>query len=188
MMMKIAEALTNNEAEILSLWTERALDTYVSSEFFKKSLDRFANPVGSNIREALSHIFRLLRADARPEELSKPLDLFIRIRAVQDFTPAQAIAPLLDLKWVVRQIFSKEEAYQHLIPELLPFDRDVDRIILQAFDLYVTCREQLYKARIRELKSGSYILTDSACAAAVVRENQQEVDRITKNTCFADKA
>ena len=188
MMMKIAEALTNNEAEILSLWTERALDTYVSSEFFKKSLDHFANPVGSNIREALSQIFHLLVAGARPEELSKPLDQFIRIRAVQEFTPAQALAPILDLKWVVRQVLSEDKESQGLIPELLPFDRDVDRLVLQAFDLYMNCREQLYKARIRELKSGSYILTDSACAAAIVRENQQEVDRITSKTCAADKA
>jgi hypothetical protein len=43
-------------------------------------------------------------------------------------------------------------------------------MVLQAFDVYVDCRERLYRARIRELKNGSYILTDSACASALILE------------------
>ncbi|MCI5211566.1 MAG: hypothetical protein D3910_22925 [Candidatus Electrothrix sp. ATG2] len=59
--------------------------------------------------------------------------------------------------------------------ELAPFDRDVDKVVLMAFDMYMNCRDRLYQARIRELKSGSYILTDSSCASAAVRENLQDI-------------
>ena len=185
--MNTTEALRHNEAKILALWTERVLDTYISPDFFKKSLDRFANPVGGNIREGLTKLFRLLTEGADAHEYAEPLDQIIRIRAVQEFTPSQAVGPLLELKTAVRQIFSADENCRDLLAELLPFDREVERMVLQAFDMYMNCREQLYKARIRELKSGSYILADSACPAALMRENLRE--RVAPDGyCATDKA
>ena len=35
--------------------------------------------------------------------------------------------------------------------------------LLAAFDLYVECREKIYKIRVDEIRSGKQILTDSAC-------------------------
>lgn len=184
--MNLSEALKSREDNILALWTERTLDSYTSSGFFKKSLDRFANPVGANIREGLAWLFRLIAAGADAQEFAGPLDQVIRIRAVQEFTPAQAVAPILELKWVVRQIFSADTKCRELLPQLAPFDCDVDRAGLKAFDLYMECRERLHKARIRELKSGSYILTDSACASALIRENRREDSQ--SEGCTAVKA
>lgn len=186
-MPSLNEALKRNEEKILALWTERTLDTYESSSFFKKSQDSFANPVGMNIREGLTALFRLLVAGA--EQFAKPLDQIIRIRAVQNFTPSQAVAPILDVKSVVRQIFSADNECRALLPELIPFDAEVDRAVLQAFDLYMECRERLHKARIRELKSGSYILTDSGCASALIRENLRELSPKAQTGGYAaDKA
>ncbi len=185
-MQSLNEALKRNEENILALWTERTLDSYESSSFFKKSQDRFANPVGMNIREGLATLFRLLTEGADAAQFAGPMDQIIRIRAVQQFTPSQAVAPLLDVKAVVRQIFSAEPASRELLTELAPFDAAVDRLVLQAFDLYMDCRERLYKARIRELKSGSYILTDSACASALIRDNLRELS--PTGGCAADKA
>jgi hypothetical protein len=184
--MNLSEALKRNEEKILALWTERTLDTYESSSFFKKSQDRFANPVGMNIREGLAKLFRLLAEGAAAQAFAEPLDQIIRIRAVQQFTPSQAVAPVLDLKWAVRQILSADKDCRELLPELAPFDRDADRAALQAFDLYMDCRERLHKTRIRELKSGSYILTDSACASALIRDNLRELS--PTGGCAADKA
>jgi len=174
-MQSLSEALKRSEEKILSLWTERTLDTYESSSFFKKSQDRFANPVGMNIREGLAQLFQLIADGAEAQKFAEPLDMFIRIRAVQQFTPSQAVAPVLELKWAVRQIFSADKDCRDLLPELAPFDRDVDRAALQAFDLYMECRERLHKARIRELKSGSYVLTDSGCASALIRDNLRQI-------------
>ncbi len=135
--------------------------------------------MGANIRAGLTEVFQLLLAEADQQEFVEPLDQIIRIRAVQEFTPAQAAAPLLDLKWLVRQTFSADEKYRSLLSELTPFDRDVDRIALTAFDIYMHCRDQMYQARIRELKSGSYILTDASCASAAVKENLQDIASLT---------
>jgi len=188
-MQSLSEALKGNEDKILALWTERTLDTYTSSSFFKKSQDRFANPVGMNIREGLAKLFRLLIEGAAPQAFVEPLDQIIRIRAVQQFTPSQAVAPILDVKSVVRQIFSADNECRALLSELIPFDADVDRAVLHAFDLYMECRERLHKARIRELKSGSYILTDSACASALIKENLRELlPTAQARGCTANKA
>jgi hypothetical protein len=173
--MNRAEALKQKEKAILSLWIERTLDTYIASDFFKTSRDAFANPVGSNIREGLSQLLHLMLSGAEPSQYARALDQVIRIRAVQEFAPSQAVGPLLELKWIVRQVFSEEEAYRVFLPDLLPFDREVDRLALQAFDLYMECRDRLHRARIRELKSGSSILTDSGCVSAMIQKNLQQI-------------
>ncbi|HFQ90182.1 MAG TPA: hypothetical protein ENK27_08885 [Desulfobulbus sp.] len=172
--MNLIEALKNKRDQILATWIDRTLDSYVSSGFFKRSKDRFANPVGANIREGLSALYDLLLSKAPREDYMPSLDQVIRIRAVQEFTPAQAVAPILELKWVVRQILSADKNTRHLLSELDSFDCDIDRAALAAFDMYTACREQLYENRIRELKSGSYILTDSACPSALARRKAQD--------------
>jgi len=176
--MKLIEALKNKKKEILSVWSDRTLDSYASSGFFKKSQDKFANPVGANIREGLSALYDLLVAKKDQQEMVEPLDQVIRIRAVQEFTPAQAVAPILELKWVVKQVFSADKETHALLTELDSFDCDVDRAALAAFDIYTACREQIYRNRISELKSGRYILTDAKCASAMIRENQKEISQL----------
>ncbi len=176
--MNLIEALKNKRKQILSTWVDRTLDSYASSGFFKRSKDKFANPVGVNIREGLSALFDLLLKKAPQEEYLAPLDQVIRIRAVQEFTPAQAVAPILELKWVVKQVLSADKDTRHLLSELDSFDCDIDRAALAAFDMYTACREQLYENRIRELKSGSYILTDSGCPSALLRRQAPDETQI----------
>ncbi|MCI5115955.1 MAG: hypothetical protein D3920_06845 [Candidatus Electrothrix sp. AW2] len=175
--MRLFELLKKKEEKIVAVWVERTLDSYISSDFFKQATNQFANPVGANIRTGLTKILQLMLSEAEAQEYAEPLDQVIRIRAVQEFTPAQAVAPLFEVKWVVRQILSGDEQGRTLLSdsELAPFDREVDRVVLMAFDMYMRCRDRLYQARIRELKSGSYILTDSSCASAAIRENLQEI-------------
>ncbi len=166
-MAGLKETLLTNKEKILSLWIDRTLSSYISSSFFKSSGDRFANPVGANIREGLTCLFELVLDKAGPEKMLAPLDQVIRIRAVQEFSPSQAVAPIFELKWVVRQVLTAGKKMRPPAEELDDFDCDVDRLGLLAFDLYTECREQLYKNRVHEIKSGRSILTDSACASAL---------------------
>jgi len=175
--MELTEALANKKQEILSLWIERTLDSYSAPGFFKSAKDPFANPVGSNIAAGLTTLFDLLLAKAELQAFAKPLDQVVRIRAVQDFTPAQAVAPFLELKWVVKQVFSGDKNVQPLLRTLDALDCEIDRMALAAFNIYCDCREQLYQNRIRELKSGSAILTDAACPSAVLRQELQNGDK-----------
>lgn len=170
--MDLTEALSNKKKEILDLWIERTLDSYISSGFFKKSTDQFANPVGVNIANGLTALFGLLQNNADPKAYLQPLDQVVRIRAVQEFTPSQAVAPFLELKWVVKQVFSGDKKMQPLLPLLDTLDCEIDRMALAAFDIFMKCKEQLYSNRILELKSGRSILTDSACPSTLIRKER----------------
>lgn len=171
--MKLSEALQEKKKQVLAIWIDRTLDSYRSSDFFKQARDHFANPIGANIRAGLTKVFDLLLQGGKPEEYTAALDQVIRIRAIQDFTPSQAVVPFLELKWVVRQVLADDKKTGHLVQELATFDCEVDRVALAAFDLYTSCREQLYQVRIQELKSGSYLLTDTACPSSLLRERRK---------------
>ncbi len=178
--MELIEALRNKEDKILSIWVKRTLETYTDSVFFKQSGDRFANPVGVNVKEGLTRLFQLLVKKSELSEFSDAVAQVVRIRAVQDFTPSQAVVPFLELKWVVRQVLADDKRTIDLLGSLDEFYCDVDRVALLAFDIYTDCRERLYKNRVNELKSGRYILTDASCASAMIKENQQDINRISK--------
>ena len=179
--MELNEALAGKKKDIVALWIERTLDSYTSPGFFKKATDPFANPVGSNITVGLTSLYEALLDGAGAEGYAGPLDQVVRIRAVQEFTPAQAMAPFLELKWVIRQIFSGDKATKSLMNSLDNLDCEIDRIALAAFDVYSDCREQLYRNRIHELKSGRSILTDSACPSAVLKQAQNEAEQQSEN-------
>lgn len=167
--MELTEALADKKKEILSLWIERTLDSYAAPGFFKSSKDLFANPVGVNIANGLTALLELLLTQAEQAAFVKPLDQVVRIRAVQEFKPSQAMAPFLELKWVIKQVFSGHKETQTLLGQLGTLDCAIDRMTLDAFDIFVECKEQLYRNRIREIKTGSSILTDAGCPSKLVQ-------------------
>jgi RsbT co-antagonist protein rsbRD N-terminal domain len=171
--MNLSEALQEKKKQILSIWIDRTLDSYISSDFFKHSRDQIANPIGANIRAGLTTVFELLIQGAKAEEYVSALDQVIRIRAIQDFTPSQAVVPFLELKWVVRQVLADDKKTSLLAQDLSALDCEIDRVALAAFDIYTACREQLYQVRIKELKSGSSILTDTPCSSKLLRERKK---------------
>jgi len=176
--MILSEALQNKKKKILSLWVERTLDSYISSGFFKQSHDQIANPTGANIKDGLTRILDTLLEESESQDYSSALDQIIRIRAVQDFSPSQAVVPFLELKWIVRQILADDAKTKSLVHDLAPLECEIDRIALAAFDMYTQCREQLYQVRIRELKSGSHILTDTPCSSKLLRKSGKGAEKI----------
>ncbi len=177
-MMKLPEILQDKKKQILSIWIERTLDSYTSSGFFKKSRDQFANPIGANIRDGLTRIFDLLVQGADINDFTAPMDQVIRIRAIQEFTPSQAIAPFLEIKWVIRQILADDKKIQPDPSELDNFECETDRLALAAFDMYTRCREQLYQVRIKELKSGRSILSDTPCSSKMMVQDKESLTKI----------
>lgn len=177
--MNLTETLHDKKKQIQDIWIDRTLDSYSSSGFFKKSTDTIANPIGSNIRDGLSEILNLILQDAAPESFTQSLDQVVRIRAIQDFSPSQAIVPFLELKWVIRQVLNDSKKTMHLTQELDELDCKIDRLALAAFDKYTECREQLYQVRISELKSGRHILTDSPCpSSSLDGKKQDDINKI----------
>jgi hypothetical protein len=173
--MDLAEGFRNHKEKIVSKWVEYTLSTYSSSGFFIKESDKFANPVGGNIREALGTLFSLLIKGADSEECLAPLEQILSIRSVQEFTPSQAVAPLNAVKHIVREVFTADKERKQLVEELYDFEFAVDLVVLAAFDIYMHYRERLYKVRLEEIRSGSHILTDSKCPSNLLADSKINV-------------
>lgn len=121
-----------------------------SQRFLRKQKDSFANPVGTTISREIEHVFTGLLQGPRIESIAPFLDRIIRIRAVQEFTPSQAVAFVFLLKKVIRSKFQKEISEQNLSDELTEFEERIDAMAMLSFDLYAKCREKLYEIRANQ--------------------------------------
>lgn len=180
-MIDLAEGFRNHKDKIVDQWADYTLSTYTSSVFFKKEQDKFANPVGGNIRESLTSLFSLISKGEDSEKFKSPLEQLISIRSVQQFSPSQALAPLNAVKHITREVFRKDKERSHLINELYDFEFSVDLAVLAGFDIYMHYRERLYQVRIDEIRSGSHLLTDSKCPSRLLDDDNMQ-EKITKVT------
>ncbi|MCP3891525.1 MAG: hypothetical protein GY702_22065 [Desulfobulbaceae bacterium] len=175
--MDLAEAFRNHREKIISKWVDYTLSTYKSSSFFTKERDKFANPVGGNVRESLTKLFTLLSKGEDSKEYTQPLEQIMSIRSVQEFTPSQAVAPINAVKHITREVLAADKERKHLVGELYDFEFAVDLAVLSAFDIYMQYRERLYQVRINEIRSGSHILTDSKCPSNLLPDDNNKVFR-----------
>jgi hypothetical protein len=154
-----ATSLENQVSQMLNLcnadrdavtarWLEKSIETYPSQSltFLLQERDRFRNPVGYTLREQLPIIAGELLGDMDRERLSNALEAIVRIRAVQDFLPGQAMAFLFQLKDVLR------EQWRGLDEQRIAVERRIDETALVAFDLYMKCREKIYEIKADEAK------------------------------------
>ncbi len=129
---------------MVAQWFARTAETYpeLTQHFLAAERDQFRNPVGHILRESLATLLQQLFGDMDAERIATALDPIVRIRAVQDFTPSQAIGFVFLLKSIVRE---------HS-PEADPgaLDARIDRLALMAFDNYMKCREQIAQLRVNE--------------------------------------
>ncbi len=173
--MELGEALHNNRYRIVDRWVDYTLSTYNSSSFFKKEKDAFANPIGGIVRSVLKQLFSLLMQGGDVEGYKESLSRLMQLRSVQDFSPSQAVAPLNAVKHITRDVLASDKDTKHLVAELYDFEFAVDLAMLAAFDLYMGCREKIYKVRIDEIKSGKYVLTDGVCPSRMPDNTKQEL-------------
>ncbi len=130
--MKSAKAIAQE-------WFERTLESYPAqtAQFVRGEQDQFRNPVGSTFQPALVILAEEVLGKMDVARIFPALDGIVRIRAVQDFTAAEAVGFVFLLKDV-------------LAPEAGPqFDKNVDKLALLAFDNYMRCRDQMLVIRGR---------------------------------------
>lgn len=156
--MPLNELLAKKKDSLVDKWFEDAVATYPaqSAEFLRRKKDRFGNPVGSTIARELSEIFDQLAAGLEREKLEPCLDRIVRIRALQDINPVQALGFIFSLKHAVREELGQEIAKQGLEDELWALDNQIDALALIAFEIYMRCREQIYAIKTDEVKRMYY--------------------------------
>jgi len=147
--------LGKRQKTILGKWFNSIMDTYPAdgARAFKQDKDRFSNPVGYTISQEIKTLYEAVLDDRDSDGVRTSLDNIVRIRAVQDFTPSQAVSFIFLLKKIVREELESEIRENRLLKELLKFESQVDELALLAFDLYVGCREKIYELTVNEVKA-----------------------------------
>jgi hypothetical protein len=176
--MKLKSLLKEKKSNILKRWTDLILNTYPaeSAMFFRNQKNKFSNPVGSIIVQGAGDILDEIFQESNSDDMSTFLDNIIRVRAVQNFTPSQAVSFIFLLKKVLRDEFESEIRDNGLAGELLVVESRIDDLALLSFDIFMKCREKIYELKAMELNNQTYSLLKKA--KLIVDLEEQETDPV----------
>jgi hypothetical protein len=171
--MKINDLLIEKRPQIINRWFDLIIETYPeeTSSFLKNFKAKLNNPAGSIIREGIEGLFDQLISDAGIDKAAPLLDSIIRVRAIQDFKPSQAVSFTGILKKVLREELNNDILKHQLFEEMLEFDLKIDGLTDLAFDIYMECREKLFTIRAKEIKDMTYRLVQRANRTGAVQRN-----------------
>ena len=146
------DLVADRRTAVVSEWMEAILAGYPAetARFLRTNRDPFGNPVGAALREGLGTVLDGAMGVADDDSLAQALDRIIRVRAVQDFCPSAAIGFLFALKPILHRLI--DLAGPEAPVDRHEIDRRVDRVLAMAFDIYSSCREQVFEIRIRSIR------------------------------------
>ena len=173
--MNLHEALAENKVVIAEKWLDAVLSSYHEdgAQFFKRQKDQFANPLGHNARTGLEKAVERLAA-GKSWELPSEFAQFIKLRAVQSFSPSEAVAFIYDLKRIIVKECGKDLLVANF-SEWLEIEAELDKLALRTFELYAADRELIYKIKVQEFKSGNAVVAGGGCpSGAMMRKHNEE--------------
>jgi hypothetical protein len=183
-MMAFQDVLKQKRAAVVSRWRDQIMSTYPGQTvtFMQRQPNRFANPVGHSIAQASEQLFDELLGACRDEQLEEILDSVVRIRSVQDMSPAAAIGFVWQLKTAIRAALEKDLKQLDMLQGFVEFEEQIDRLGKLAVNVYSVCREQLHQVRMDEIRKTAEHLYDrisrvqqwSAKKRGQVIENENE--------------
>lgn len=175
--MSLKNLLLQKRSPIVKKWCDVVLCTYPeqSRTFLRKQKDRFANPVGRTIFEGIESIYDELLQEADADKISLFLDNIVRVRAVQDFSPSQAVGFIFGLKKVIREELGSEILKAGLADEWAGFESKIDGLALLCFDIYTACRQKISDIRVDEVRRRSSRLLKMAGLLYEVPEEEGDL-------------
>lgn len=146
--------LSQQKQSIQEQWLSLTLHTYHGQtvEFLLREKDEFRNPIGNALRNGVPILLDELFGQMTAAKYAPALEDIIRMRAVQDFTPSQAVGFVFLLKQILRSEL-KGSVEEHTAIE----DR-IDQMALVGFDLFMKCREKIYELRVDEARRSTDVL------------------------------
>lgn len=142
-------------------WTDAVFATYPfeTTGFMRTKRDQFANPVGHATRVAADAIYDAITGrDVDLDKVREAVAAFVRVRAVQDFSPEKGIGVLYLYKNVLRELFLEDMQAAGNLRAFFDIEDRLDGLCLMAFNLYLEDRERVYAERVAEQRrEGSQI-------------------------------
>ena len=172
----LVSILKTKKSTIVKKWFDLVVNSYPpdTASFLKGQKDQFVNPVGHTTKNGLEAVFNEVVSGMDRDTIVSFLDPIIRIRAVQDFTPSQAVGFILDLKNVIREKLKKELKSAPVQAGLVEIDANIDRLCLIGFDIFVTCREAIYQLKVSTERDKIYKAFSRAGLVTEISDNGPE--------------
>ncbi len=153
--MSLDKFLSDKKSSVVKKWRNLIIGTYPTDtqRFLKKEKNKFSNPVGHSITEEIEVLYEQIIKGEGFDKISAGLDNIIRVRAVQDFKPSEAVGFLLGLKKLIKEELLQAGEENDFLHERERLDQRIDDIALLAFDIYSLCRQKLYEVRVNEVRN-----------------------------------
>jgi hypothetical protein len=178
--MSLFESVSLNRNELLAEW-KRSSELFPGGGRFFSNLDPFANPVAHTVDREMGLLLGALLGEADEATTNRSLDAIIRIQAVQDSTPAQALGFLRELKQIITESAIAAEAdgsdrdgAHPLTSEIIEIHNRVDDLIYRGFDIYMKCREQIFRLKLDQAVQGEPL--KRGCPSSLLDGQSQMAD------------
>lgn len=153
----LKDSLLQKKSTILEQWFQAIAQTYPleTFHFLVNKKDPFQNPVGHTVSSEIENLFHALFQETERQKIFQSLENILKIRAVQDFTPSQAVIFIFSLKRILWQESLENLVDKRFWEEWMEIESKIDTLLLMAFEVYTQCREKIYEIRIGEIKKQS---------------------------------
>ena len=104
--MNVQKIFREQRAVIVEGWINAVYSTYPlqTTGFLRTKNDPFTNPVGDMTKEAAGLIYDVIAGEhVTPQKIKHALDRFVRLRAVQQYTPSQGLGVFFLMKPLLRE-------------------------------------------------------------------------------------
>jgi hypothetical protein len=183
--MHLKNLLQEKRSRIIKKWCDVVLSSYPeqSQKFLRHQKDGIANPVGCTISEGIESIYDELLKESESDQISLFLDNIIRVRAIQDFSPSQAVSFIFGLKNIIREVLETEIRQGEISEELVAFESKIDDLALLCFDIYNKCRQKIFDIRVNEVRNESSRLLKLAGLVYEIPEFDEDLkeDKVNNN-------
>ncbi len=151
----IEKLLFSRKSAILEEWRRAVLATYPAetASFLTAEKDQFCNPIGHVLTQTGELLFEIALSDVERGKAKNGLGDIVRIRAVQDFSPSQALSFVDAMRKAIRREILPMVVEKASLGHLLSIESRLDGALLIALDLYVACKKQIEDIRIKEAKA-----------------------------------
>ena len=125
----ITKLLLQKKNVIVEKWIESIITSYPKEtyEFLRLQKNRFSNPAGYIISDSADKIFSEIINGYDAETISRSLIDIMKLRAVQDFLPSQAVGFVFVLKQIIRSEIGPEVHDEKISQELSELDSRIDQ-------------------------------------------------------------
>lgn len=159
--MELVDWLSQKKQDLVRSWIRITMEAYPTEALgvLKRSKDQFASPLSHIISKNIELLFDELLKGVDAKRTSPILAEIVRIKAVQDFSPSEALQFVFDLKSVLFD--HKDETIEgEAMPydQIRPMEQEIDNLAKLGFNIYVECREKLAEIRVNEIKNQTHML------------------------------